>query len=225
MNIFESMNRAFENKYGKVVDTHGAPIAGRSKLQESIDRVLEAISPEDQRDSDIIRDLIKKSYKRKNAALTPEEKEVMKKYGLSRTPQGDIHVGDGYDYSDYLDNRVKGSRFNKVNFADRARKAPQRKERDALRGEDGEIVYPIFNRDRDSSKKREAEASLISSKIDRMKKALKSRAYHDSELQGADDRYKAAIKAAEERREQDKYYHKDKRDENQKEIDNLLKRK
>ena len=107
-------------------------------IYESKRKLKEArMSPEDQRDNEILRDIYHKTERRVNAALTPTERAVLNKYGLVRgkapwTGPDVLKTNDynGYNYtitSPYphvaggwdIDN-------DKVNLADRARKIDDR---------------------------------------------------------------------------------------------------
>lgn len=87
MNLYESMNNGFLKKYG-INESLDKP----KTLIESLEELLEAMSPEDEADSAIIKGIIDKSKRRTNAKLTPEEKAIMKKYNLDRGYDGDIFV-------------------------------------------------------------------------------------------------------------------------------------
>ena len=128
----------------------------RRSLREKILSLREAEMPdEDKRDTEILKDIYRKTQVRANAALTPEEKAVLKKYGLERTPwDKNIHVG-----RDVGARRIQGSplfqrgdfdkkwnrngfryddpKADKINYADRARKRPARDaQEDDLRSRD-----------------------------------------------------------------------------------------
>lgn len=96
----------------------------------SEDELIEAMSPEDENDSRILKNIYSKTSKRANSALTPEEKEVLKKYNLDREGGFDrrtrVYNIDTND--DIIDGSNRYSRnHNKINFADRARKVPERR--------------------------------------------------------------------------------------------------
>ena len=74
-NSIKFMNEGFEAKYGNI----------KPDLCEEIYTVLKRlteanISPEDEEDTKVLYRIYKKKMKRSNAALTPEEKAVLKKY-------------------------------------------------------------------------------------------------------------------------------------------------
>lgn len=116
------------------------------KLRECARNLKEAqMSPEDEKDTAILRGIINKSIKRKNAKLTPEEKEILDKYGLYRNSyEGDVRKKlddkpDYYgqsaplvDYKEYdrqnwsRDRSPIGFSKDKINLADRARKMDTR---------------------------------------------------------------------------------------------------
>lgn len=170
-------------------------------LLESIE---EAMSPEDAHDSELIKSIIDKTYERTNAKLTPQEQEVLKKYNLSREHQNVLVPGitKHYTWSDAeLDSleggnkRERGHRKryangeksmypsstnhdrSQVNFADIARKRP---ERDAAR----------LNRLKSDkiSQYQDAQRDL--------KNALWYREYHQEYLDNADKSYFDALQKA-----------------------------
>lgn len=111
-------------------------------LTECLRRMNEdTISPEDQADSDMIRGMIAKLQKRSNARFTPEEQGVMQKYGIERSnwdkqlTVGGRPLNPNYDgdqrkvwnsYNDWRGHYVHNGDPGKINYADRARKLPQR---------------------------------------------------------------------------------------------------
>lgn len=121
------------------------------QLKECLRRMNEEpISDEDQRDSDLIRNIIAKRTARKNAALTPEEKGIMKKYGIEyNSDHNDLSV-DGatinpsmdyltrYDYDS--GKRRRNADTSKINYADRARKVADRAKTQVMRY-DGYVPY------------------------------------------------------------------------------------
>lgn len=113
----------------------------KEALKEVVHRINEApMSDEDKRESDILRNLYKKIDGKKYSKLTPEEQEVLDKYGLDAwgfrgdtkmiTPKGNDVIKNGE-----LGREVNGWRgkywednknADKINFADRARKTDSR---------------------------------------------------------------------------------------------------
>ena len=224
----EETNMDKINKY--LISIGESPIT-EAKEEKSIntliEELIEAISPEDQRDSDILRDIITKSHNRINAKLTPEEKKIMDKYGLRRDNSGNIYVGDSIYRDSKLDKGFSRSELKKVNLADRARKALPRIEKNLYRDEEGkDISYAATERHR-----RDAEEEVMSSKVDRMKNALRDRNYHSKELSDVDKKYdkriadlEKQIAKAEEDREWHRKYHADNQSNAQERIDKLLKK-
>ena len=154
-----------------------------------IESLIEAISPEDQKDSDALRNIITKSHNRVNAKLTPEEKKIMSKYGLRRDNSGDIYVGDSVYRDSKLDRGFSRSELKKANLADRARKTLSRIEKNIYKDEEGkDISYAATER-----RRRDAEEEVMSSKVNRMKNALLDRGYHNKELANVDREYDKRI--------------------------------
>lgn len=109
-------------------------------LKEKLDSLNEAeMSDEDRHDSDILKQIYQKTQGRANAALTQEEKDVLKKYNLERVPyMKNIRSSEGSYRNPIFDDReFQGSydwntgkktppKSTKINYADRARKRPKR---------------------------------------------------------------------------------------------------
>jgi hypothetical protein len=136
-----------ENLYDEIV-RNNPEFLGESlcrKLKECLRRLRESsISPEDKADSDLIRGMIAKMQKRSNARFTPEEMAVMNKYGITRdnwtrklevggrelNPDYDGKMSHGYrtyrSYPGYVRTTHRNGDTSKINYADRARKLPQR---------------------------------------------------------------------------------------------------
>lgn len=109
-------------------------------LEEKLNSLNEAeMSDEDKHDSEILKQIYQKTQSRANAALTQEEKDVLKKYNLERVPYiKNIRSAEGpYRNSIFDDKEFEGSykwstgkelppKSDKINYADRARKRPER---------------------------------------------------------------------------------------------------
>ena len=128
----------------------------RKALKEKIMSLKEAeMSDEDKRDTEILKDIYKKTQVRANAALTPEEKAVLQKYNLDRvTWDKNVHGRKNFNGKDVqgsalfqrgdFDKKWNRNKFqyddpkaDKINYADRARKRPARDEQqDDLRDRD-----------------------------------------------------------------------------------------
>ena len=108
----------------------------RDKLLESIKQLIEktSISPEDKADNDALKSIYLKRLDRRNAKLTDEEKSLLQKYGL-KTDGSDIgpshYVGTPRG-NVFSNRRDRAGSFNKINYADRARKIKNRIERDII---------------------------------------------------------------------------------------------
>jgi len=110
-----------------------------STIVEAISKLLEAsMSDEDKRDSEIIRNLYKKINGKQYNKFTPEEQEVIDKYGLDAWGfRGDTAIitpgkNDVVKNGDLGNTSWNGKRFipnknaDKINFADRVRKTDSR---------------------------------------------------------------------------------------------------
>lgn len=112
----------------------------RRAIEEKLNSLNEAeMSDEDRHDSDILKQIYQKTQGRANAALTQEEKDVLKKYNLERVPyMKNIRSSEGSYRTPIFDDRDFQSSYdwnsgkrippksNKINYADRARKRPER---------------------------------------------------------------------------------------------------
>lgn len=112
----------------------------RRAIEEKLNSLNEAeMSDEDRHDSDILKQIYQKTQGRANAALTQEEKDVLKKYNLERVPyMKNIRSSEGSYRTPIFDDRDFQSSYDwnsgkrippkssKINYADRARKRPER---------------------------------------------------------------------------------------------------
>lgn len=192
-------------------------------IGESIEKFLSKLdekemSDEDRRDTELIKSIYNKIQRRSNARLTPEEKAVLDKYGITRHNYS-LAVGSGSDA--YLDRNnlvtKKGSTNvdnDKVNFADRARKLAGRTERDiTTRDEYGGARTMVRNRNvkkyqklpdgkkgyymgdvrADQYDRQAAEAGFVEDPVNvrhkDLKNALRDRRYHTAELGKVDSDY------------------------------------
>lgn len=116
----------------------------RRAIEEKLNSLNEAeMSAEDKHDSEILKQIYRKTQARSNAALTPEEKAVLQKYDLERNPDTknvrlstrNIPNSSAYifrkdDEIDRVDPKTGGfyKPSDRINYADRARKRPERGE-------------------------------------------------------------------------------------------------
>lgn len=204
-------------------------------LDESMGAIMESLkqrlnespmSDEDKHDSDLIRSILNKIQIRSNAALTPEEKAVIQKYGLHRSTdnrnlypvdsEGRVrwqrpisHPSDGesrtvwsYNSGDRYETH-NGTR-SKINYADRARKAVER-EQNATYGDS----YPIDTISSNAHASRayggkkdyvklaaNKQAYQMQEPMDSMKRHLSDRHWAQRNIDGADSRRSAALSKA-----------------------------
>ena len=116
----------------------------RRAIEEKLNSLNEAeMSAEDKHDSDILKQIYRKIQVRGNAALTPEEKEVLQKYDLGRNtytknigsvrrdiPTNNVYIFNKDDELPRVDSKTGDiyRRSDRINYADRARKRPERGE-------------------------------------------------------------------------------------------------
>ena len=159
-------------------------------FEECLNTLTEAgMSDEDRHDSELLRGIYRKINGKQltNKTLSPEEKEVMKKYNIDAWGyRGDTKVVTDKGRKDI----IKGSelrqsfdspndKFNKINYADRARKIDDRDYAQNINRRKN------WNQSFDDAEK-EQQKRDISRKTDKMKSALKSRRYYQSEIDDAD---------------------------------------
>ena len=200
-----------------------------------IEALTEAsMSIEDRHDSDILKSIIDKTRERTNAKLTQEERDILAKYGLERRNQAVIlpgkiqwYVTSDEDIGNPRGGNVRERRSgrssdpyhndpNEVNYADIARKRGARD--DARRvARESDTLYQ-WNQDRAH-----------------MRDYLRSRKYHQRQVDQGDDEYQKALEKArkeyelalsqaEHQRDQIDTYHQPQLDKAQASIDALLKR-
>ena len=99
-----------QDRIDKLLDKH--------KVKECLKRLSEAMSPEDEADTELLKNIYYKILNRSNAKLTPEEQAVINKYNLKRV---DKNLVDS-DYNALF----SGKHNSKVNYADKARKLSDR---------------------------------------------------------------------------------------------------
>lgn len=134
----------------------------RRAIEEKLNSLNEAeMSDEDKHDSEILKQIYRKTQVRANAALTPEEKAVLQKYDLERNPDTknvrlstrDIPNSSAYIFS--KDDEVsrtdpKTGGFyrpsDRINYADRARKRPERGENANRFSGDNFVSAPDYER-------------------------------------------------------------------------------
>ena len=189
-------------------------------LEEKLNSLNEAeMSAEDKHDSEILKQIYQKTQSRANAASTQEEKDVLKKYNLERVPYiKNIRSAEGsYRNSIFDDNEFKGSykwstgkelppKSDKINYADRARKRPERdaqqfdmRDRDFWdmptpdyesnhKIEDGKYRPKTYQQ-----RQRYSDNQKMTQNVRDMTRALKDRNDSQKKLDSADSVYQAEI--------------------------------
>lgn len=139
------LNEGFLDKYPDLKEERknlSPDLAFLESLKRKIRSLAEAeMSAEDKHDSEILKQIYRKTQARSNAALTPEEKAVLKKYDLQRNPDTKnirLATRDIPSYRAYMfgrdddviriDPKTGGiyKPSDKINYADKARKRPER---------------------------------------------------------------------------------------------------
>lgn len=198
-----------------------------------------AMSAEDKHDSEILKSIIDKTEVRTNAKLTPEEKDILAKYGLDRydrqviipdargysisdddlsNPRGGNtkeRAGTRYPYYDRVDPRkVYHNDPSQVNYADIARKRGARSQAkiDAILGD----KITKYADERSSFKNKQWYRDYHKEYVD------KADAAYQEAIKKAKDEYERAIAAAEAARDRVDEYHRPQYDKYAAEIDSML---
>lgn len=157
----KSINESFERQFNAVNDSKNEEFEALESLRNLLSVLNEAgMSDEDRRESDLIRSAYAKIQKRSNARLTPQEQDVLNKYGIKRGFTKNLEYDSGRNYTrddtNIIDNQddryshgkeigrrvypkkpdgstdwdkaytLKTKDQDKINYADRARKRPER---------------------------------------------------------------------------------------------------
>ena len=232
----------------------------KSKLKECLNKLNEAsISDEDKKDSDLIRSMMIKLGRRSNARFTPEEEAVLDKYGIKRNNYhksldvDDISLDSPVDSENRDTYYIKYNNGNKgmINYADRARKIPQRKDSQAwgprnryINSNDWVNRHTGYKRTPGERKgesplvhaERSHQNSVMREPIAQMSRAVQDRKFYQGLINNSQSEYNKAIETARKnyddavRRATDTLTYRNtsnvhSRDRAQGEIDTLLKRK
>lgn len=217
------LNEGFLDKYPDLKEERknlSSGLAFLESLKRKIRSLAEAeMSDEDKRDSEILKQIYRKTQRRANAALTPEEKDVLKKYNLERVPSiKNIRSAEGpYRNSIFNDEEFEGSynwstgkklppKSDKINYADRARKRPERAAQQFdMRDRDfWGISTPDYERDHEiedgkyrpktyQQRQRHSDNQKMTQNVRDMTRALKDRKDNQKRLDSADSVYQAEI--------------------------------
>ena len=162
----------------------------RKKIEGLIERLNEAsMSDEDKRDSEALRDILKKIETRPSSYLTKEERNLLNKYGLTKGGY-ELVGGEGEDQTFYS---YYWKKDPKLNLADKIRK-----DRDPNRIRNKKIFYQ--NGDTFQDKEREYERVNGNPDLMRMKTALNARKRYQNDLSNSDaERQELINKATSER--------------------------
>ena len=198
------------------------------------------MSDEDEADTAILANIYTKTQQRANAALTPDEKAVLAKYGLSRD-SGTKNIVDK-DWNKLVQRR-RGQDSDKVNLADRARKMGPRAKNNkdlylAFRSSDTTDSHDARGRYRQTYQRQRniANSANMQEPVQQMKNALHSRNFANKELNSIDanaedrrqkeiNRHNDAMAAIDNDAKWRRKTYSDSKERNQKTIDKLLKRK
>lgn len=184
-------------------------------LESVLHRINESpISDEDKRDSDLIRGMLSKMKDRSNAKFSPEEKAVMQKYGIKRDNNGrnlevagvdlDQPVDKMSDTFSFSKNKYSNGTRHKINYADRARKIPDRIDNQPF----GHPRFYASNADVNAhgggrtrhdnllDAQRSHQAAVMGQPVSQMKRALGDRKYHKDIIDRSQADYDAAVAKA-----------------------------
>lgn len=247
-----------EGLYNRILDYNNESL--QEQLEECLNKLNEAtISDEDKKDSDLIRNMMAKIERRSNAKFSPEEQAVLDKYGIKRNNDFKSLDVDGISLDSHVDSENRTGYYTKynngnksmINYADRARKIPQRKDNQAwgprnryVNSNDWVNRHNGYKRNPGERKgesplvhaERSHQNSVMQEPMGQMRNALQNRKFYQGMIDGSRAEYDKAMQTAKKnyddavRRAQDTFTHRntsnvDSRDYAQRNIDKLLKRK
>lgn len=245
-----------EDEDGETEDDDEDDEADQDDFMESLKAKISSMneaemSDEDKRDNQILRRIYNKTQSRANAALTPEEKAVLDKYGLYRSTENKDIMKPGKDAFHARSitsppHYFKGGvdvHDDRVNLADRARKISDRQPiRDFVNSGDYNFYDTTYDHDSEGNykntfqrKMNRAHSAQMQQPMQDMKRLIRTRNYEQGRLDKADANYKDAIakaksdyerrvKSAEDSLESTKKYASKSVDDANAEIDRMLKR-
>lgn len=128
--LYESMASSFNKYLNEEVEEKENINECNDSFVESINKVLSRMneaemSDEDKRDSELLRRVIGKIGKRVDAKFTPEEQEVLDKYGLDK--RSNRYEPEVYSSSTGVSISNSDAHHYNANLADMARKQPERR--------------------------------------------------------------------------------------------------
>lgn len=148
----------------------------RKKIESLVRRFDEAsMSDQDKKDSDLLKSILNKIDKRSNAALTPEEKDVLNKYGLVRSDRG-FNKGDKWFDIGTTSPGGKAVTHPNYNLADKVRKV------DRDYGRQVRNYGNYWRKDTFQDLERKRDSAIMGKDVDDMKNALDSRKYYQNQL-------------------------------------------
>lgn len=190
------------------------------QLKECLKRLNEAqISDEDKRDSDLIRSMMAKIERRSNARFTPEEQAVLDKYGIQRNNDFKSLDVDGISLDSRVDSENRTGYYTKynngnkpmINYADRARKIPQRKDNQAwgprnryVNSNDWVNRHNGYKRNPGERKgesplvhaERTHQNSVMQEPIGQMRRAVQDRKFYQGMIDNSQSEYDKAMETA-----------------------------
>ena len=248
---FKRLNESFEKMYQPLEESFNYTESCIKRLEEALNEA--EMSDEDKKDSTLIRSMLDKMANRSNAKFSPEEIAIMDKYGIQRDNNTRNLTVAGRDLDRDVDTMTKGmyswgpsysnGKISRINYADRARKLPKRKDNQIFTGpwtvDNDQINAHGYNKTNFTSLQsadRYAQDIPMRDKVNDMERSLKDRKYYQNQIDNADTERENALAKA--KAEYDKKvadaerWHKyntvdaaSSRDYHQKKIDTLLKRK
>lgn len=153
----------------------------KKTIESFVEKLDEAsMSDEDRADTKVLKNILYKLDNRKNAALTPEEKAVLDKYGLQKG-YGNLVDKDFRNY--YSMNAVKNSNYN---LADKIRKADRTYGKEVRSNSSawGDRHKKTFQ-----DRERENDARVMGQDVADMKDALSDKKYHARQVQKNKEKY------------------------------------
>lgn len=152
----------------------------------------EAMSDEDRKDSQILRDILSKIYKRSNARLTPEENAILDKYNIKRISRDLRGPNTSVGLNWYQD--VKNLENPEYNLAGKFRTGDREYANTVKRHGSWGDTFQTAERDR--------ENDVMGKDVSLMKNALDSRKYWTDRKEKAELEYNDAMNMAKANREE-----------------------
>ena len=208
---FKKLNESFEKLYQPIDESFNYTEDCIRRLEEALNEA--EMSDEDKKDSTLIRSMLDKMANRSNAKFSPEEIAIMDKYGIQRDNNTRNLTVAGRDLNRDVDTMTRGmyswgpsysnGKVSRINYADRARKLPKRKDSQIFTGpwtvDNDQINAHGYNKTKFTSLQdadRYAQDIPMRDKVGEMERSLKDRKYYQNQIDNADAERDASLAKA-----------------------------